>query len=148
MHGSLKFEFEERLKRAHQAKGMLKNIWNNSNFSVPTKIKIYKVMVRSISIYWHESYYSTVNTDNKLLAFENRALQRILGFRWWDRVSNTRIREITGLQTVDKFARFSCWKWLGHAYRKQGIVRDIPRCVAPGRRSKGKPRETWIRSRR
>ena len=67
--GSLKLEFEERLKRAHQAVGMLKNIWNHSNFSVHTKIKIYKVMVSSILIYRHESWYSTVMTDNKLFAF-------------------------------------------------------------------------------
>ena len=76
--GSLKLEFEERLTRAHQAMGMLKNIWNNSNFSIHTKIKIYKVMVRSILIYGHESWYSTVTTDNKPLAFENNTLQRIL----------------------------------------------------------------------
>ena len=146
--GSLKLEFEERLTRAHQAMGMLKNIWNNSNFSIHTKIKIYKVMVRSILIYGHESWYSTVTTDNKLLAFENKALRRILGIKWWDRVSNASIREITGLQPVDEFVRFSRWKWLGHVYRKQGIVRDIPGCVAPGRRSRGRPRETWVRTMR
>ena len=146
--GSLKLEFEERLRRAHQAMGMLKNIWNNNNFSVHTKIKIYKVMVRSILIYGHESWYSTVTTDNKLLAFENKALRRILGIKWWDRVSNSRIREITGVQPVDEFVRFSRWKWLGHVLRKQGIVRTIPGCIAPGRRSRGRPRETWLRTMR
>ena len=144
--GSLKLEFEERLKRAHQAMGMLKNIWNNRNFSVHTKIRIYKVMVRSILIYGHESWYSTVTTDSKLLAFENKALQRILGIKWMDRVSNVRIREITRVQPVDEFVRYSRWKWLGHVYRKDGIVRDTPRWVAPGRRSRGRPRETWVRT--
>ena len=37
---------------------------------------------------------------------------------------------------------------MGHVYRKQGIVRDIPGCVAPGRRSRGRPRETWVRTMR
>ena len=58
---------------------MLENIWNNSNFSVHTKIRIYQVMVRSILIHGHESWYSTVTTENKLLAFENKALRRIFG---------------------------------------------------------------------
>ena len=146
--GSLRLEFEERLKRANQAMGMLKNIWCNSNFSLHTKIKIYKVMVRSILIYGHESWYSTVTTDNKFLAFESKALRRILGVKWWERVSNKEIREITGVQPVDEFVRFSRWKWLGHVYRKQGIVKDAPGWVAPGRRSRGRPRETWMRTMR
>ena len=62
-------------------------------------------------------------------------------------MSNTRIREITGLQSVDEFVRFSRWKWLGHVYRKQGIVRDITGCVAPGR-GRDRSRETWVRTMR
>ena len=42
--------------------------------------------------------------------------------------------------------RFSRWKWFRHVYRKQGIVRDMPRCVASGSSSRGRPRETWIRT--
>ena len=41
----LKVELEERLKKANQAMGMLKTVWNNNNFSVHTKIKIYKTTV-------------------------------------------------------------------------------------------------------
>ena len=38
------------------------------------KSKFFKVIVRIILIYGHESWYSTVTTDTKLLAFENKAL--------------------------------------------------------------------------
>ena len=144
--GSLTSEFEERLKKANQAMGMLKNVWNNNNFSIHTKIKIYKVMVRTILIYGHESWYSTVTTDSKFLAFENKALRRILGIKWWERISNSRIREITGVQRVDEYVRFSRWKWLGHVLRRQGIVHDIKAWEAPGRRGRGRPRETWLRT--
>ena len=34
-------------------------------------------------------------TAKKVLVFENKALRRILGISCWDRVSNTRIREIS-----------------------------------------------------
>ena len=86
MDGSLKVEFEERLRMANQAMGMLKN------FSVHTKIKIYKTIVRTFLIYGHESWYSTVTSDKKFVVFENKALRRILGVKWWDRVSNDRER--------------------------------------------------------
>ena len=63
-------------------------------------------------------------------------------------MSNDRIREITGVQPVDEFVRFSRWKWLGHVCRKQGIVRDTPGWVDLGRRSMDRPRETWVRTMR
>ena len=77
MYGSLKVEFEERLRKANQARGMLNTVWNNNNFSVHTKIKIYKTMVRIILIYGHESWYSTVISDKKFVVIENKALGRI-----------------------------------------------------------------------
>ena len=96
MDGSLKVEFEERLRKANQAIGMLKTVWKNNNFSVHNKIRIYKTIVRTFFIYGHESWYSTVTSDKKFVVFENKALRRILGVKWWHRVSNDRVREITG----------------------------------------------------
>ena len=58
MDGSLKVELEERLRKANQAMCMLKTVWNK--FSVHTKIRIYKTMVRTFLIYGHESWYSSL----------------------------------------------------------------------------------------
>ena len=76
--------------------GMLKNVWNNNNFSVHTKIIIYKTIVRTILIYGHESWYSTVTSDKKFEVVENKVLRRILGIKWWHRVSNNRLRDDGG----------------------------------------------------
>ena len=147
--GSLNLEFDERLRKANQAMGMLKTMWGGNNFSIHTKIKIYKTMVRSILLYGHESWYSTTKTDRRFLVFENKALRRILGISWRDRVSNARIREITKLQPVDEYVRYSRWKWLGHVYRREGrMVKDTPGYEMQGRRSRGRPKETWIRTMR
>ena len=144
--GTLQCEFEERLKKANQAMGMLKSIWNDANFSVHTKLKVYKTMVRTILVYGHESWYSTVRSDNALLAFENKALRRILGIRWWHKVSNERLREITGVQPVDEYIRMSRWRWLGHVFRRESIVGVAPEWEAVGRRGRGRPKETWVRT--
>ena len=147
--GSLNKEFEERLQKANQAMGMLKTVWNNNNFSIHTKIRIYKTMVRPILIYGHESWYSTVTGDKKLLSFENKALRRILGIKWWHKVTNERLREVTGVQPVDEYVRLSRWKWLGHVFRKEGgIVQRTPGWQAQGRRGRGRPKETWVRTMR
>ena len=49
--GSLKVEFDERLRKANQAMGMLKTVWNNNNFSVHTKIRIFKTLVRTFFLF-------------------------------------------------------------------------------------------------
>ena len=77
-------------------------------------------MVRTILIYGHESWYSTVTSVKKFVVFENKALRRIFGAKWWQKVSNDRVREITGVQPVDEYVRLSRWKWLGHVFRREG----------------------------
>ena len=52
MDGSLKVEFEERLRKENQAMGILKTVWKNNNFLVHTKIRIFKTMVRTFFYLW------------------------------------------------------------------------------------------------
>ena len=148
--GTLQREFDERLRKANQAMGMLKSVWNNANFSVHTKskLKVYKTMVRTILVYGRESWNSTVKSDNAFLSFENKALRRIMGIKWWHKVSNERLREMTGVQPVDEYIRLSRWKWLGHVFRKEGLVGVAPGWEATGRRGRGRPKETWVRTMR
>ena len=80
---------------------------------VHAKIKIYKTVL----IYGHESWYSTVTLDKKFLVFENKVLPKILGIKLWYRASNERLREITGVQSIDDYIRVARWKLLGHVYR-------------------------------
>ena len=51
-----------------------------------------------------------INIPIRLLAFDKKVLQHILLIKWWDGVSNTRIREIMGVQPADEFVGFSCWE--------------------------------------
>ena len=69
--------------------------------------------------------------------------------KWWHRVSNDRVREITGVQPVDEYVRLSRWKWLGHVFRREGvIVQGTPGWQVQGRRGRGRPKETWMRTMR
>ena len=93
-----------------------------------------------------------LTSDKKFVVFENKALRGILGVKWWDRVSNDRVREITGVQPVDEYVRLSRWKWLGYVeklLRREGvIVRGTPGWQVQGRRGRGRPKETWMRTMR
>ena len=64
----------------------------------------------------------------------------------WHRVSNERLREIMGVQSIDDYIRVSRLKCLGYIYRKEVVtVRETPGWQAQGRRGRGRPKETWVR---
>ena len=55
------------------------------------------------------------------------------------------MREITGVQPVDKYVRLSRWEWLGHVFRREGvIVQGTPGWQVQGRRGRGRPKETLM----
>ena len=60
-----------------------------------------------------------------------------------------RVREITGVQPVDKYIKLSRCKWLGHVLRREGvIVWEKPGWQVQSRRMKGRPKETLMRTMR
>ena len=147
--GSLELEFKERFLKAHQTMGMLKNIWRSKRLTVRTKILLYVSLVRSVFIYGHESWYDNETLSRKLLVFENKALRRILGIRWQDRISNQSVRDKTDVPWLDTLLMESRWKWLGHVLRrdKKAIVRNVVQWTPTvGRRRRGRPKPTWIRT--
>ena len=146
-NGSLVTEFKERIKKAEQAMGMLKTVWRSNQISIHSKIKIYISLVRSILTYGHQSWYSTVTTDAKFLAFENKSLRRILGINWQQHITNITVREVAGVPNVNDIVRLSRWRWMGHILRRENeLVQDVPEWKPQGRRGRGRPRETWLRT--
>ena len=146
-NGSLDREFKERIKKAEQAMGMLRTVWKSNRLTIHSKIKIYISLVRSILIYGHQSWYSTATTDAKFLAFENKALRRILGIKWHQHITNAAVREVARVPSVNDFVRLSRWRWMGHILRREdSLVQDVPNWKPEGRRGRGRPRETWLRT--
>ena len=146
-NGSLDKEFKERIKKAEQAMGMLKTVWTSNQLSIHSKIKIYVSLVRSILTYGHHSWYSTITTDAKFLAFENKSLRRILGIKWYQHITNNAIREVVSLPSVNDVVRLSRWRWLGHIFISEDeLVQDVPEWRSQGSRGRGRPRETWLRT--
>ena len=145
--GSLEDEFANRLKRGHQTMGMLKSIWNSKRLSIPIKLRMYKSLVRPVLLYGHESWYDNDTISRKFLVFENKALRRILGVRWHDRVRNDVIREATNMPYIDQFIMKSRWRWFGHMLRRDGrYIKEAIQWAPTGTRRRGRPRPTWART--
>ena len=118
--------------------GMLRTVWKSNRLTIHSKIKIYISLVRSILIYGHQSWYSTSITDAKFLAFENKALRRILDNKWHQHITNAVVREVARVPNVNDFVRLSRWRWMGHILRRKGdLVQDVPNWKPESRRGRG-----------
>ena len=146
--GSLELEFNERLKKANQTMARLSKIWKSNRLKLHIKIRLYISLVRSVLLYGHESWYDNETISNRFLRFENKALRRILGVKWQDRIRNETIREITQVPYVDEIMMRGRWRWFGHALRtpQERLVHQTFNWAPHGTRRVGRPRPTWLRT--
>jgi hypothetical protein len=65
---------------------------------------------------------------------------------WWpNKISNKRLWEITNQETIEKTIKIRKWKWVGHMWRRPSnkITLQAPEWNLPGKRNRGRPRNTW-----
>ena len=149
-NGSLEKEFNTRIQRAHQTMGRLHKIWKSNRLSIHTKIRLYTCLVRSVLLYGYESWYDNETISKKYLTFENKALRRIMGIRWQDKIRNLRIREIVEIPRIDQFMMKGRWRWMGHALRADPnrIISQAIDWEPVGTRRRGRPKATYVRTMR
>jgi hypothetical protein len=72
----------------------------------------------------------------------------MLGFTWEDKISNVRLKELTGLGDINKEVIKRRWRWIGHVHRmrRERQPRQVLKSTPQGQRSRGRPRGTWKRT--
>jgi hypothetical protein len=115
--GHLLVEIKSRIAKATSAFHKLHGIWKSRIYSIKTKTRLYKTYVRSVLLYGAETWKTDQKIESILRGFEGRCLRRILGFTWEDRISNERIREITGMKDINLDIKERRWRWTGHVLR-------------------------------
>jgi len=73
--------------------------------------------------------------------------QRLLGIKWYDRMSNVEVRKKTGTAKLEEMIKERILRWLGH------VMRMVEDCRIPNRalnwnlssmnRKPGKPQKNW-----
>ena len=131
-------DIKARISKANQAFAMLKTIWRSKNIKIRTKMKIYKSNVLGVLL------YGSVSVCQQLEVFQNK----VLGVFWPNKISNTELYERTGMEMISVMIKRRRWRWLGHVQRMppSNIPKVALRWTADGRRSRGRPKETWRRS--
>lgn len=71
-----------RLGKARSAFNMLNNVWKSQQYSIKTKLKLYKSCVISTLLYGSECWRMTKRDLNKLSTFHTKCLRRIRRIFW------------------------------------------------------------------
>jgi len=148
----------EQLRRIGIAAGNMNNlecIWRRPTLLLATKLRLYMTLIVPILLYASETWTSTKADLSHLQAFHMRCQRRILGTRWFHKVTNADIARQTGLPHIGDIIQKRRHALFGHVVRMDPqapahvslkLCRDIAmgRRVPPGwKRPRGRPRTTW-----
>ena len=84
----------EYIRRIGLAAGVIKRqdrVWNQTNLSLSTKIRIYSTYVLAVLLYGSETWTLTQPDWRRLDSFHTRCQQRILHIRWYVYITNDEV---------------------------------------------------------
>ena len=93
-------EIHRRLGIAGSIMAQLDKVWRQQRLSLSTKLRIYTSLVQSVVLYGSETWTMPKVDSDRIQSFHMQALRRILGIRWYDKVSNAVVNERTKLPDV------------------------------------------------
>ena len=120
-HGGTAEDVKARIQKARVAFITLRKIWRAKQIKTNTKLRIFNSNVKAVLLYGSE--------------------------KWTDKISNTILWKITKQLTIENKIKKRKWRWIGHTLRKppNTITRQAITWNPPGKRRRGRPRNTWQR---
>ena len=145
--GGVEEDVRQRIQKARQAFLGLGKVWASKIIREKTKIRIFNSNVKAVLLYGSETWRLNKTTLQKLQAFRNRCLRRIVNIHWPDTIRNSTLLERTRQQPMEMEITRRKWRWIGHTMRKprQNITRESLLWNPQGQRARGRPRTTWRR---
>ena len=129
--------------------GSLKRVWRSRHLPRRTKVEVFKRLVLPSLLYGCETWTLTAKLKARLDSFGTANLRRILGYRWFDFVSNERVLRMTSMSKISDMVTERQMSMFGHAARlsRDDPVHRIISCPDPPewRRKPGRPHLTWLR---
>ncbi|XP_030745176.1 uncharacterized protein LOC115874223 [Sitophilus oryzae] len=121
------------IRKAQRAFGQLKSVWTSRQLSIQTKLRIVNSNVIPVLLYGCETWRVTKISINRPQP---------------DTIRNTDLLHLTNQQEVGIEIRKRKWSWIGHTLRKpdSNIARSALEWNPQGKRTQGRPAQTWRRS--
>ncbi len=136
-----------RIQKARVAVIGLRNIWkaNRIIIKINTKLRIFNSNVKAGLLYGSETWRRTQITLTRIQTFIYKCLPRTLHLKWSNEVCNITLWKWTKQLPIENEIKKRKWRWIGHALRKppETITRQAITWNPPGKRRRGRPRNTW-----
>ena len=124
-------------------------IWRSRYLSRRIKVGVFRQLVLPVLLYGCEAWTLTSSLRSRLDSFGTGSLRKILGYRWFDFVSNRRLLRETGMTNISRLVLERQLSMFGHVARlpEGDPVHRIIACVDPTgwTRKRGRPLHTWLR---
>ena len=136
------------LGKARSAFFRLPSVWKSNNYSRKTKLRLYQSNVLSVLLYGSECWRMTERDSSRLAAFHTTCLRRIMRVFWPNKISNSRLLQLTKQEPMGSILKRRRWRWFGHTLRMDAGVyaRTAPTWAPEGTRKRGRPRTSWRRT--
>ena len=137
-----------RIGKAGTAFAILGPVWRSKVISRKTKLRIFNTNVKPALLYGSETWRATKETSRKLQSFVNRCPRSIMGIHWPEVIRKEELWERADQERIDTQISRRRWGWIGHTLRKptSNITRHALRWNPQGKRSRGRPRNSWRRT--
>uniref|UniRef100_H3B235 Reverse transcriptase domain-containing protein n=1 Tax=Latimeria chalumnae TaxID=7897 RepID=H3B235_LATCH len=124
-----------------------KILWKSQDVSLETKLIVFNASVILVLQYGCKSWNAPNHMqEERLNAFENRCLRRILKVRWQDHVNTTNLRERASNQPfLSSILHKRLLKWAGHVYRmnEERYPKMVVKWRPQGKQPRGRLWKRW-----
>jgi hypothetical protein len=92
-------------------------------FWLLVKIKIHKIIILPVVLYWCQTSPLTIREEHWLRVFENLVLRRIYGLKrdevtgGWRRLHNEELQHLYSLPSIIRIIKSRMMRWVGHVVR-------------------------------
>lgn len=146
--GKMKKEINNRIRKASNFYQCVKGLVWDREIPIQCKLTLYKTYFIPILTYAAETWTMGEREESQIQAAEMRFLRSMVGMTKRDRIRNTIIREMLGVEKLgDKMGRTRL-RWYGHMKRmtEERMPRRIYEGSFEGSRRRGRPRKRWKES--
>jgi hypothetical protein len=143
--GKIKKEITNRIQKASNFYQCVKGLVWDREIPIQCKMTLYKTYFIPILTYAAETWTMGDREESQIQAAEMRFLRSTVGKTRRDRIRNTNIREMLGVEKLgDRMGRTRL-RWFGHMKRmtEERMPRRMYEKRIEGRRRRGRPRKRW-----
>jgi len=133
-------------------KSLDRGIWRSS-ISLVTKLRLYNVYIHRVLLYGPDTWSVTEASRQRLDAFDQWCLRRILRIPYTAHVTNVSVRSQTNQSPVSSLIQQRRLKLFGHTARaaasedhSRALRAYTDRLPVDWRRPRGRPRQSWLRT--